>query len=111
MSESIGISAVIPTYNRGHLVGRAIESALAQEYGPSEIIVVDDGSSDGTRQVVQSYGEKVRYLYQPNAGVSAARNRGVKEAPIARPNRPGRKIRRRAFGSPKILAGWPASRA
>jgi glycosyltransferase involved in cell wall biosynthesis len=80
MQESFQITAVIPTYNRGALVGRAIESALAQEYAPSEIIVVDDGSVDDTRKVLESYGDKVRCVYQANAGVSAARNRGVREA-------------------------------
>jgi glycosyltransferase involved in cell wall biosynthesis len=80
MQKNPQISAVIPTYNRSALVGRAIESALAQEYAPSEIIVVDDGSTDDTRRVLESYGGKVRCVYQANAGVSAARNRGVREA-------------------------------
>lgn len=79
MLENVKISAVIPTYNRGNIVGRAIESALAQEYPPAEIIVVDDGSIDNTREILESYGEKVRCIYQANAGVSSARNRGVKE--------------------------------
>ena len=74
MADNPRISAVIPTYNRGHLVARAIESALAQEFAPSEIIVVDDGSVDNTRAIIQSYGQAVRYAYQANAGVSAARN-------------------------------------
>jgi glycosyltransferase involved in cell wall biosynthesis len=80
MSENVQFSVVIPTYNRGRIVGRAIESALAQKRAPSEIVVVDDGSTDGTRQIVESYGKNVRYMYQANAGVSTARNRGVKEA-------------------------------
>jgi glycosyltransferase involved in cell wall biosynthesis len=80
MADDFRISAVIPTYNRAHVVGRAVESALAQEFAPSEIVVVDDGSVDSTRSVVESHGEAVRYLYQPNSGVSAARNRGVREA-------------------------------
>src|SRR5713101_4378980 len=80
MTKDTRISAVIPTYNRGHIVGRAIESALGQELAPSEIIVVDDGSVDNTRSVVESYGQAVRYVRQSNRGVSAARNRGVKEA-------------------------------
>jgi glycosyltransferase involved in cell wall biosynthesis len=80
MQEEVQITAVIPTYNRGHIVGRAIESVLAQEYPPSEIILVDDGSLDNTRNTIESYGESVRYVYQTNAGVSVARNRGVKEA-------------------------------
>ena len=80
MEHDLRISAVIPTFNRGHLVGRAIESALAQEFAPSEIVVVDDGSGDNTRSVVESYGQAVRYVHQSNSGVSAARNRGVREA-------------------------------
>ena len=80
MINDVRISTVIPTYNRGHIVGRAIESALGQELVPSEIIVVDDGSVDNTRSVVESYGPTVRYVHQSNRGVSAARNRGVKEA-------------------------------
>lgn len=80
MQNHTQISAVIPTYNRCALVGRAIESALAQEYPPSEIIVVDDGSVDDTQRVLESYGDKVRCIFQANAGVSAARNLGVREA-------------------------------
>ena len=79
MRENFQICVVIPTYNRSHIVGRAIESALAQEYPPAEIIVIDDGSVDGTRETLESYGDKIRWVYQANAGVSAARNRGVKE--------------------------------
>lgn len=71
------IAAVIPTYNRAALVCRAIESALAQTRPPDEIVVVDDGSTDDTAQRVSAYGDRVRYLRQDNAGVSAARNAGV----------------------------------
>jgi glycosyltransferase involved in cell wall biosynthesis len=80
MSKSIHISAVIPAYNREKTIARAIDSVLAQKYPASEIIVVDDGSKDSTREIVEGYGEKVRYLYQDNAGAAAARNRGVHEA-------------------------------
>lgn len=73
------ISAVIPTYNRAALVGRAIESVLRQEVAADEIIVVDDGSVDATEAVVARY-TGVRYVRQPNAGGAAARNRGVREA-------------------------------
>ncbi len=78
--EDIQITVVIPTYNRSRVIGRAIESALGQEHSPSEVIVIDDGSLDGTRGLIDSYGDSVRYAYQTNAGVSAARNRGVREA-------------------------------
>lgn len=80
MTEAIRISAVIPVYNRERTISRAIDSVLGQERPASEIVVVDDGSIDGTRQVVQAYGEKVRYVYQANSGVAAARNKGVATA-------------------------------
>jgi glycosyltransferase involved in cell wall biosynthesis len=71
------ISAVIPAFNRERTIGRAIESALAQTCPPIEVIVVDDGSTDNTAAAVAAYGDSVRYVHQPNAGASAARNRGV----------------------------------
>ena len=71
------VSVVIPTFNRAYILGRAIESVLAQSYRPVEIIVADDGSTDGTRQLVERYGPPVRYFFQENAGVSAARNLGL----------------------------------
>jgi glycosyltransferase involved in cell wall biosynthesis len=80
MKDNLRITAVIPTFNRGHIVGRAIESALAQKFAPAEIIVVDDGSVDNTQSVAESYGQTVRYVHQANGGVAAARNRGVREA-------------------------------
>lgn len=80
MEDELRISAIIPTYNREHLIGRAIESALRQSKRPAEIIVVDDGSSDGTREKVAAFAGLVKYIYQSNSGVSIARNRGVREA-------------------------------
>jgi len=80
MYKGISISAIIPTYNRERTIGRAIDSVLEQEYTLAEIIVIDDGSIDNTRKIVEGYGQRVRYIYQKNAGVSAARNRGVSEA-------------------------------
>lgn len=74
------VSVVIPTFNRAAIVGRAIDSALAQSYRCIEVIVVDDGSSDDTRSVVAGYGERVRYFHQENAGVSAARNLALRNA-------------------------------
>lgn len=70
-------SVIIPAYNAAATLGRAIDSVLAQHYRPIEIIVVDDGSSDDTALVARRYGEQVKYIYQPNAGVSAARNHGA----------------------------------
>ena len=78
--EDIRFSVVIPTYNRGHLVGRAIESALEQSVAPEEIVVVDDGSTDGTASVLARFGELIRYLPRENGGCSAARNFGVAQA-------------------------------
>ncbi len=74
------VSVIIPTFNRSALVSRAIESVLAQTYPVNEIIVVDDGSTDDTEQVIRKYENGVRYIRQENAGVSAARNRGIKAA-------------------------------
>ena len=74
------VSAVIPSYNYGAFVGKAIDSVLNQTHGHVECIVVDDGSTDNTREVVTKYGDRVRYIYQKNAGLPDARNTGVKAA-------------------------------
>lgn len=74
------VSTIIPAFNGERFIGQAIESALAQTYTNIEIIVVDDGSTDATREVVAQYAGRVAYLHQPNAGVAAARNRGIREA-------------------------------
>ena len=75
---SAGVSAIIPTYNRRELVQRAIDSVLAQTRPVDEIIIVDDGSTDGTGDALKArYGDRIRYHWQPNAGVSAARNTGM----------------------------------
>ncbi|MDS0277673.1 glycosyltransferase [Halomicroarcula sp. S1AR25-4] len=75
------VSVVIPAYERGHLVGRAIDSALVQTVEDLEVVVVDDGSTDDTRAVVEGYDDRVRYLaHETNRGVSAARNTGVEAA-------------------------------
>lgn len=74
------VSVVIPTYNRAYIVGAAIASVLRQSYRPVEVVVIDDGSTDDTAAVVSRYGPEVRYFRQKNAGVSAARNHGLREA-------------------------------
>ena len=79
-SLPVSISAVIPTYNRGHLIQRAIESVLGQTRPPEEIIVVDDGSLDDTRERASYFGDSVKYIYQENSGSAAARNRGIDSA-------------------------------
>ncbi len=73
------ITIVIPTYNRYTLLKRAITSLYNQSCQPKEIIVVDDGSTDNTKQIQNDFPEII-YIYQENRGVSAARNRGVKNA-------------------------------
>jgi len=75
-----GVSVIIPTYNYGHFLAESIESALSQTYPNVEVIVVDDGSTDDTHQVVKKFLPRVRYLHQPNRGVSAARNAGLQVA-------------------------------
>ena len=74
------VSVIIPTYNRARIVGEAIDSVLFQRYDDSELIVVDDGSTDGTEELVASYLPRLTYLYQEHQGVSAARNRGIASA-------------------------------
>ncbi len=71
------ISVVIPTFNSAHFVVDAVASALAQTYPPLEVIVIDDGSIDNTREVLAPQWNSIRYVKQPNAGAAAARNRGL----------------------------------
>ena len=75
--EKPKVSVVITTYNRSAIVPIAIESVLRQSYADYELIVIDDGSTDDTRERLQAYGANIRYFYQANRGVSAARNTGV----------------------------------
>lgn len=74
------ISVVIPTYNRGYCLERAINSVLDQTFPAFEIIVVDDGSTDNTQEVLKKYSGDIKILSQQNKGVSSARNRGISEA-------------------------------
>ena len=68
------VSITIPTFNCARFLGRAIESDLAKTYADYEIIVVDDGSTDDTQEVLARFGDKIRYVYQANGGLSSARN-------------------------------------
>jgi glycosyltransferase involved in cell wall biosynthesis len=77
---TLPVSVVIPTYNRAHLVSRAIDSVLAALLPGDELIVVDDGSTDTTEQAVERYGDRIRYVRQAHAGAGRARNRGMEEA-------------------------------
>ena len=71
------ISVIIPTFNRKHTLQRAIDSVLAQTFKPFEIIIVDDGSKDGTKEWLLLNYPSVQYIHQPNNGVSSARNKGI----------------------------------
>jgi len=87
MSYRPFVSVVIPTYNRSQHVNAALESALAQTYSELEVIVVDDGSTDGTGETIQrlirqhaGHGKPIRYFLQANQGPSVARNKGIGQA-------------------------------
>jgi glycosyltransferase involved in cell wall biosynthesis len=74
------VSVIIPTYNRAWVIKEAIDSVLAQDYTEFELIVVDDGSTDQTSDVLDTFGNVIKVFSQKNKGVSAARNRGIAEA-------------------------------
>lgn len=74
------VSVIIPTYNRAHLIADSINSILKQSYQDCEVIVVDDGSTDQTPEVLKKYKDKILYIRQENMGAGAARNRGLVEA-------------------------------
>jgi glycosyltransferase involved in cell wall biosynthesis len=79
--DAFQISVVIPTFNRATRVVAAIQSVLDQSAPPHEVIVVDDGSSDGTEALIRArFGDQVNYIYQSNRGVSHARNTGIQRA-------------------------------
>lgn len=74
------VSVIIPTYNRGWIIREAIDSVLTQDYRDFELIVIDDGSTDNTREILNAYRGSIKFFHQVNKGVSAARNRGISEA-------------------------------
>ncbi|MGD1018620.1 MAG: glycosyltransferase family A protein [Verrucomicrobiia bacterium] len=74
------VSAIIPTYNRARTIERAVNSVLGQSWQPIEVIVVDDGSTDQTTDILARYGDRIRLIRQKNQGPSAARNAGIKAA-------------------------------
>ena len=84
VKDSPTVSVIIPTYNRAHLLGRAVQSVLNQSYQDFEIIVVDDGSTDDTEEVIKEFQEqdkRIRYIrHEKNKGGSAARDTGIKAA-------------------------------
>ena len=85
---------VIVNYNYAQFVAAAIDSALEQSYDPLEVIVVDDGSDDGSREVISSYGDRIRPLFQDNGGQGAAYNAGWRAA---------RGLRVRSYRAPLII--------
>lgn len=76
----MSISVIIPVFNGEKFIAEAIDSVLAQTYKADEIIVIDDGSSDRSAEIIMSYASQVKYIYQANSGVSAARNNAIKLA-------------------------------
>lgn len=81
LERQVDISVVIPLYNKSSHIARALDSVLAQSMPPAEVVVVDDGATDGSGDIVRRYADKgIRLIVQENQGVSVARNRGVAEA-------------------------------
>jgi len=83
MIKNPTVSVIIPTFNRAHLIGKAIKSVLNQTYRDFEVIVVDDGSKDNTKEIIRSFTDKrIKYFkkYKENRGISVARNIGIKMA-------------------------------
>lgn len=75
------VSIIIPTYNNAHLLPETLESIFNQDYGDYELIIVDDGSTDNTKEILKKYGNKIIYLFQENSGAcSKPRNEGIKIA-------------------------------
>jgi glycosyltransferase involved in cell wall biosynthesis len=74
------VSVIIPAYNGRAYIAEAIESVLGQSFTDFELLVVDDGSTDDTAAIIQTYGRRVRYLYKTNGGPGSARNLGIQQA-------------------------------
>jgi len=74
------VSVIIPVYNAERFLRETLESVLAQTYKPIEVIVVNDGSTDESQQILNEYAGRIRCFHQENAGVAAARNRGISDA-------------------------------
>jgi glycosyltransferase involved in cell wall biosynthesis len=78
MSRGDQVSIVIPTYNRAEFIKYAVNSALNQTYKNVEVIVIDDGSTDSTKEICLQYGDRIRYFYKQNEGMVVALNYGIK---------------------------------
>ena len=82
-AETAGVSVIVPAYNAGATLQRTLNSVLQQTYALWEVIIISDGSTDDTRTIAEGWArrdQRVRVLYQERSGVSAARNRGLREA-------------------------------
>jgi glycosyltransferase involved in cell wall biosynthesis len=71
------VSVIIPNFNNSNYIAKAVQSVIDQTYSPYEIVVVDDGSTDDSREVIGSFGNQVRYIWQENQGLGGARNTGI----------------------------------
>ena len=79
----IKVSVIVPSYNTERYIGRMIVCLLAQTYNDLQLILIDDGSTDKTAEIIKSYPDRrIEYYYQKNAGVSAARNEGLKRLKV-----------------------------
>lgn len=76
----VKVSVIIPTYNRAYCILNALESIFNQTFSDYEVIVVDDGSTDNTKQVLEKYSDKITYIYQQNKGQASARNNGIRNS-------------------------------
>ena len=74
------LSVIVPVFNGERTLAATLQSVLELGYDPLEVVLVDDGSTDGTAGVAKAFGDRLRYLFQENAGPAAARNRGLNEA-------------------------------
>lgn len=74
------VSVIIPTFNREKFITKAIDSVMDQTYQDFEIVVLDDGSTDNTRDILKRYDDRVRYFYQENRGIASARNEAIKRS-------------------------------
>jgi glycosyltransferase involved in cell wall biosynthesis len=116
MAGSNSVSVIIPAYDAAQYLAAAIDRVLAQTLPAAQVIVVDDGSKDATPQIAENYGDAVLLIRQPNAGVSAARNRGAAEAntdwllfvdadDLLRPNAVERLVKRATEGNFGVVYG------
>lgn len=78
MNNAPLITCIVPVYNGERFVGETVDSMLAQTYGPIEVVVVNDGSTDGTAKILGQFGDRITVVDQENAGQAAARNHGLK---------------------------------